>query len=258
MTDDIPTLTSRLAAEPGSLAFLPLADALRHRGQLDAALSVAIRGSQRYPRLADAHDMVARIRSDRGEGDLAFDAWTEALRHDPTHAGALRGLAFLAFRSGDMARAAKHLEAALRVTPDDAGLKAALAKVTAAPQRGAGRPPPPAAGADADLAGQLLVDARGRRLSGLVRSPRGDDVSDLVAAKLGGVLREARRAAALLGLGEWRSLSAECPEGSFHLIAPAPDTALLAVAGPDVPGGRLALLAERGGVAARRWLEKLG
>jgi tetratricopeptide (TPR) repeat protein len=255
MTDDIPALTSQLAAEPGSLAFLPLADALRRRGQLDAALSVALRGSQRYPRLADAHDMVARIRSDRGEGDLAFDAWTETLRHDPTHIGALRGLAFLAFRTGDLFRAAKHLEAALRMHPDDQGLRAALARVTAAPVR---EPEPAAPPSDPDLAGQLLVDARGQRLSGQLRSPGGDDVSDVVAAKLGGVLREARRATGLLNLGEWRSLSAECPEGVFHLLSPAPEAALLAVAGPEMPAGRLALLAERGASAARRWLEKLG
>ena len=37
MTDDIRTLTTRLAEEPTSLAFLELAEALRRRGQLEAA-----------------------------------------------------------------------------------------------------------------------------------------------------------------------------------------------------------------------------
>ena len=41
MTDDIRTLTTRLTEEPGSLAFLDLAEALRRRGQFEAAYKVA-------------------------------------------------------------------------------------------------------------------------------------------------------------------------------------------------------------------------
>ena len=37
MTDDIRALTARLAEEPTSLVFLELGEALRRRGQLDAA-----------------------------------------------------------------------------------------------------------------------------------------------------------------------------------------------------------------------------
>ena len=37
MTDDIRALTARLADEPSSLAFLELGEALRRRGQLEAA-----------------------------------------------------------------------------------------------------------------------------------------------------------------------------------------------------------------------------
>src|SRR6185503_3765511 len=77
--DDIQALTAQLARDPGSLVFLPLAESLRRRGQLDAALTVAVAGSARYPEMAGAYDLIARIRSDRGEGDLAFDACTTVL-----------------------------------------------------------------------------------------------------------------------------------------------------------------------------------
>ena len=50
MSDDIKTLTTRLADEPASLAFLELGEALRRRGQLDAAYKVARGGLTRYPR----------------------------------------------------------------------------------------------------------------------------------------------------------------------------------------------------------------
>ena len=100
MTDDIAAMTLKLAQDPASLVFLALAESLRKRGQLEAALTVATRGSARYPELADGHDLVARIQSDRGAGDEAFDAWTLVLRLTPDHLGAHKGLAFLSYRNG--------------------------------------------------------------------------------------------------------------------------------------------------------------
>jgi tetratricopeptide (TPR) repeat protein len=254
MSDDIRELTARLATEPDSLAFLSLGEALRRRGQLEAALTVALGGLQRYPALADAHDLLARIRSDRKEGDLAFDAWTEALRHDPGHVGALRGLAFLAFRTGDHVRAERHLAAAVGHAPGDPGLRAALARVRQQPQPHPVSPPPPTGGDGIDT---LLVDGRGRRLAGLLVGGDGADRSDVTAAALVGLAREATRAVRLLALGPWRSISVESAEGTLYLIPPTEDTLLLAAGDSGIPSGRLALLAERAAGSARRWLEKL-
>src|SRR3989441_10032911 len=50
-----------------------------------------------------------------------------ALRIAPDHVGALKGLAFLYFKIGDVQQAAAHLEAAQRVAPDDPGVVQALA-----------------------------------------------------------------------------------------------------------------------------------
>src|SRR5262245_28598222 len=94
VTDDIRALTARLAEEPGSLAFLELAEALRRRGQLDAAYKVARGGLSRYPGLADAHDLMARVLSDQGDLAGAFDAWSSALQLDPMRTTALKGIAF--------------------------------------------------------------------------------------------------------------------------------------------------------------------
>jgi tetratricopeptide (TPR) repeat protein len=257
MTDDIRTLTARLAGEPESLAFLELGEALRRKGQLDAALAVAVGGLQRYPLLADAHDLVARIRSDRGEGDQAFDAWTEALRHDPRHVGALRGLAFLSFRVGDLEWAERHLEAAVAILPGDQSLQVALERVRARRQtEPAAAPPPPSLAAEAR--GALLLDGQGRRLAGSIGAPGAADRSDTVAAELAGVSREAGRAARLLGFGAWRGLAVECPEANLHLVPPTEDTLLLVVAEAATPPGRLALVAERAAASAHRWLERLG
>ena len=83
MTDDIRSLTAAAGREPGSLAFLELAEALRRRGQLEAAFKVARGGLARYPGLADAHDLLARMLSDQGDLAGAFDAWADGAAARP-------------------------------------------------------------------------------------------------------------------------------------------------------------------------------
>jgi tetratricopeptide (TPR) repeat protein len=127
--DDIRILSQRLADEPSSLAFLELGEALRRRGQLDAAAKVARAGLGRYPGLADAHDLMGRILTDQGDLAGAFDAWADALRFDPMRTGALKGIAFLYFRAGDVAAALDHLERASEADPDDPAIPQAIARV---------------------------------------------------------------------------------------------------------------------------------
>src|SRR5438552_8975749 len=127
MADDIRALSAQLAQDPQSLVFLRLGEALRRKGQLEAALRVAMNGLERHPHLADAHDLYARILTDKRDYERAFDEWDMAVRIAPHHTGALKGLAFLYFKVGDIEQAAVHLEAAQRVAPDDPGIAQALA-----------------------------------------------------------------------------------------------------------------------------------
>jgi tetratricopeptide (TPR) repeat protein len=257
VTDDIRELTARLASEPASLVFLDLAEALRRRGQFDAALAVVSGGLQRYPSLADGHDLRARIHADRGEGDSAFDAWTEALRHDPRHLGALRGLAYLAFRAGDFARAERHLVAVLGLVPNDGNAFNALARVRERRQEEPPVPVPVPSLAGEQAIDSLLLDSQGRRLTGTLQRTDGTDVSEAVAAELVGVSREAARTTRLLQLGGWLAISIECSDAQLQLVAPTPETLLLARSVDETPAGRLALFTDRAAAASRRWLERL-
>lgn len=279
-SDDVRLLTAQLAADPASLGFIPLAEALRRRGQLEAARKVAVTGLHRYPDLADAHDLLARVLGDLRDFERAFDEWDIALRLDPDHAGAHKGIGFLYFVAGDVARARAHLERAAAALPDDDGVRAALDRVrTAAPEAqpvpaaeppaaiatghrpGGGPPSPgsghPAPGFDPEAADLVLVDGHGMRLAGGLRAPDGTEVADPVAAELAGVSREAARTARLLGLGEWRSLAAEAAAGHLVVVPAAPEAVLLLARERSVPLGRLAVVAARTAAAARRWLEAL-
>lgn len=142
MADEIRTLTAELAADPGSLAFLRLGEALRVRGQRDAAQKVAITGLTRYPHLPDAHDLFARILVDAGDLERAFDEWDMALRLDPEHSGAHKGLGFLYYRAGDLANALLHLQTAAAATPGDESLRAAAGRVRADLSVASGRATP--------------------------------------------------------------------------------------------------------------------
>ena len=281
MSDDVRALTAQLAADPASLVFLPLGEALRRRGQLDAAQKVALQGLGRYPHLPDAHDLFARILTDRADFERAFDEWDMALRLDPLHAGAHKGIGFLYFKAGRTAEALEHLEQALAEAPDDASLQHAVARVRgalgdAAPAprpAAAPAPAPPAAAAplaDDDAAraaifaglegaenGLLLVDTQGLRLGGGLRAPEGADVADVVAAHLAGVSREAARTAKLLGLGQWEAVVLESPGGNAALLPVSSEALLLVVRDSSVPTGRLQVAAERAGRAARAWMETL-
>jgi len=280
MADDIRALSAQLAQDPESLVFLRLGEALRRKGQLEGALRVAMNGLERHPHLADAHDLYARILTDKHDYERAFDEWDMAVRIAPHHTGALKGLAFLYFKVGDLTQAEAHLEQARKVEPDDPSIDQAIAMM----HKGVGPPAPtpspatePAATAAAAPAaavssrgfdearvfagleganeGLLLIDGAGRVLGGALRDRSGADVTDSVAAYLAGVSQEAARTAKLLGLGAWNGLSAEGQHGNVHLSHPTPDALLLVVRERGMPLGRLAILAQRATTMARRWLE---
>ncbi len=280
MADDIRALSAQLAQDPQSLVFLRLGEALRRKGQLEGALRVAMNGLERHPHLADAHDLYARILTDKHDYERAFDEWDMAVRIAPHHTGALKGLAFLYFKVGDLVQAEAHLEQARKVEPDDPSIDQAIAMMRKGvtpptPEQRAAPSPPAAAAAPAAAVsssgfdearvfagleganeGLLLIDGAGRVLGGALRDGSGADVTDRVAAYLAGVSQEAARTAKLLGLGAWNGLSAEGQHGNVHLAHPTPDALLLVVRERGMPLGRLAILAQRATTMARRWLEK--
>lgn len=275
MTDPIRELTAQLASDPQSLVFLELGEALRSRGQPAAAYKVARMGVNRYPELAASHDLLARVLADQGDRHAAAEAWRRVLELSPGHIGANKGLAFLAFRAGDPEGALPFLESALGAAPGDEGLAIAVQRVRTAIDGAAARAASAAAQTAAqtvatgalrdterfepfeDARGVVLLDAQGLRLAGTLEAPDGSDVSDALAAHLQGVSREAARAARLLDLGAWETVTAESADGHLLVLPPTQSTVLVLLRDARVPVGRLNLIAEQAARAARSWLERL-
>ena len=292
MADEIRRLSDELARDPSSLVFMPLADALRRAGQLEVALRIALRGLDRHPYVADAHDVLARIHADRGDLERAADEWGMALRLDPSHAQARLGLGFVDFRRGNLESAERRLSAAV---DSDAGVATALAHVrtalaartdavptvapvddvaaTVPPARHPTPPPSPIPEYPApdvararqlflpvlDSADQsaLLVDADGLVVAGSYADATGDDVAEIVAAELAGVSDEAERAMRHLGLGAWTSLLVEADD-AVVAMTPAPLGSLMVVtASRQTPVGLVRLLLDRALARARDWLARV-
>jgi len=281
-SDDIHRWSAELAGDPASRVFLPLGEALRVRGQLDLARRVAVRGLERHPEDADAHDLLARLHADRGDTEAAVDEWSAALRYAPGHVGALKGMGFVCYRQGKLAEAESYLAQAAAADREDERIGAALARVRAALAAPAPRPSPaPSAGlphADAaahtlarpladrdpiylfaDLIGggeqaALLLDRDGLVLAGAYVVSGGVDVGQDIGAALTGISDEARRAMRHLGLGDWSSIVFES-DAARVAMAPAPDDGIaLVAAAPGLPSGLVRRVVERVVERARQWL----
>ncbi len=249
MTDD--PFAGAPDAPPQGLAFLELGERLRQRGQHAAAATVALSGLAHYPTVADAHDLLARVRADQGDDSAASRAWYAALECDPDHVGARKGLAFVAFRSRDFAAAERHLDIAAMQAPHDITILNALDRLRGLqPARapvGTVRLTDPAGGV-------LLFDMQGMRLAGSVREVADVSLADAAAAEGAGLVREAARVARMLDLGTVRHVVMETADAKIAMLPVSRDGALLIYRSSATPLGRLLGLAGDAARAARDWM----
>jgi len=263
-TDEIRQWSEELARDPASLVFLQLGEALRRQGQTDVALKIAMRGMERHPSNADAHDLMARIAVDRREFDRAISEWETVLRVKPEHLGALKGLGYVSFQQGRLDDAQRYLSgAAAQGAGND--VTAALDTVRRSSVETVAAVPEPTTATDsqmlfADLLVEeqqtaLLLDTNGYVLGGLYLDPDGKDLAQEIGAQLSGISDEVVRAMRHLDVGEWRSIVFET-EAAVVAMAPAPQASLLVVAGSRATQlGLLRRLLERCAGRAASWLE---
>ena len=281
MADDIRRLSEELARDPASPVYLQLGEALRRGGQLDLALKVALRGLERHPHEADAHDLLARIAVDRDELERAFDEWDMVRRIAPEHLGARKGMGYVLFKQGRFAEAETYLAEASQLDGEDETVATALAmvRVKLRGDRGdrgdRGEPSAPVRSLDplddldtldhlslfADLTADgeqtaLLLDATGLVMAGTYLTQDGRDVAQEVGAELSGVSEEARRAMRHLGLGNWSSLTVETDAAVIAMAPMRDDALLLLAASKAMPLGLVHRVLDRCVARASAWLGK--
>lgn len=276
MADEIRRLSEELARDPASLVFLQLGEALRKSGELELALKVALRGLERHAHNADAHDLLARIRVDRGELQEAFDEWDTVLRLAPNHVGARKGMGYVLFKQGKLEEAERHLSAIAENEHADPSAATALrmvrrlrryteaangnghpgeAQLAAAQQRMAEE----ARLLFAEIIGDgeqtaLLIDGDGLVTAGAYVTADGTDVAQEVGATLAGIRDEADRVVRHLDLGAWRAVVYETEIATVAMAPALEDALVLVAAGRSVPLGLVRRVLDRCVQRATTWL----
>lgn len=133
MAADLPGLVqqiahyeARLQADPGSRAFLPLADLYRRAGRLEQARQILSRGLAGDPDCLSARVLFGEVLAGLGEEDAARRELTAVLDRDRDNLVALRLLAEDAAARGDWQRARECQERLLRLLPEASGVRSAL------------------------------------------------------------------------------------------------------------------------------------
>jgi len=118
--------SEEVAADPGSRAFLPLAEHYRAAGRHDAALRLVLRGLERHPYHVEAHHLLGLLYRDAGDLVRAEDEWGTAVALAPEHLGARRELGLFYHARGDWEQAVRHLDRARELDVMDDEVRLAL------------------------------------------------------------------------------------------------------------------------------------
>ena len=116
----------RLAKDPTSLAFAPLADAYRKAGRIKEAIALCKEGLGRYPHYFTARLVLAKALLAEGREDGALAELTELVGRFPDDLQCHQLLADLYRKRGNLDKAMEHLERVVAMDPGDKEAQTAL------------------------------------------------------------------------------------------------------------------------------------
>jgi tetratricopeptide (TPR) repeat protein len=116
----------RLAKDPTSLVFAPLADAYRKAGRTRDAIRLCREGLGRFPQYSTARLILAKALLDDGNPEGALAEVRVALEKSPRDAEAQRLASELYRRAGRLEEALDHLRQAVKLDPGDRESRALL------------------------------------------------------------------------------------------------------------------------------------
>ena len=138
----------RLARDPMSLAFAPLADAYRKAGRTREAITLSREGLKRFPQYGTARLILAKAYLDDGDAEAALSELEAIVSAGSKEPEVHRLASEIHRKAGRLDQAVAHLEQAARLDPADRETRLTLESL-----RGAGRLPD-----SSPLAGLLADD----------------------------------------------------------------------------------------------------
>ena len=101
-TPRIEELRRRVQVDPASIAFAALAEEFRKQGRYEEAIATCAAGLQRHPAYLSAHVTLGRALLEVGRFDEAQEELEHVLRVAPENLAAIRGLAEIHHRRGEL------------------------------------------------------------------------------------------------------------------------------------------------------------
>ena len=126
----IEELRRRVQKDPASIAFAQLAEEYRRSGEYDEAVRVCRTGLAKHPSYLSARVTLGRALIELQQYDDAHTELDYVLRSAPENLAAIRGLAEIHQRRGDLAEALKQYQNALNIAKHDPELEESVQELT--------------------------------------------------------------------------------------------------------------------------------
>ena len=118
-TPRLEELKRRVQRDPASISFAALAEEYRRLGMFTEAIETCRAGLQRHPSYVSARVTLGRSLVEMGEYDEASAELEQVLRSAPENLAAIRALAEIHRRRGEMPEGMEHYDASLAEAPVD-------------------------------------------------------------------------------------------------------------------------------------------
>jgi tetratricopeptide (TPR) repeat protein len=125
----IEDLRRRVQKDPASIAFAQLAEECRRAGQVEEAVEVCRAGLAIHPGYLSARVTLGRALIEMNDLDQALQELTVVLKSAPENLAAIRGIAEIHHRRGELAEALTQYRAALALARNDPDLQQTVAEL---------------------------------------------------------------------------------------------------------------------------------
>jgi tetratricopeptide (TPR) repeat protein len=160
----IEALRKRLQKDPGSIAFAQLAEEYRRAGRFSEAIDVCRAGLARHPGYLSARVTLGRALLEVGDIESAQRELTDVLRVAPDNLSAIRGIAEVHRKKGEIPEALEQFRSAFEMAGPDPTIEEVVrdlrreAMVAVLPAPGGGAAPPAAPGPGAGAVPVVRAD----------------------------------------------------------------------------------------------------
>lgn len=117
--EDIEKLSARVAKDPDSKLFLPLAEEYRKEGMFDQAIEVLKKGLDRHPNYVTARVALGKIYLEQGKQDEALSEFENVVASVPDNLFAQKKIAEIYRDKGNIEKAVEHYSTVSYLNPQD-------------------------------------------------------------------------------------------------------------------------------------------